>query len=108
MTSPMSPPDSRRTRFQQVSRYTFFGFAAIAAFFLITEHGAHLLGWLPFLLILACPLLHVFGHGGHGHGGHDHSGAAATAEDRKPAQPEGGLNPDRSNSPVDIPTRHHH
>jgi hypothetical protein len=29
------------------------------------------LGWLPFLLILACPLLHVFMHGKHGgHGGH--------------------------------------
>ena len=46
-------------------------FLAIAGFFLITEHRAHLLGALPFLLLLACPLLHVFMHGGHGgHGGH--------------------------------------
>ncbi|WP_159650728.1 DUF2933 domain-containing protein, partial [Bosea sp. 125] len=37
-----------------------YGFLAIAAFYLITEHRAHLLGWLPWLLILACPLLHVF------------------------------------------------
>lgn len=49
-------------------RWVFWGFAAIAAFFLITEHGAHLLGVLPFLLILACPLMHIFGHHGHGHG----------------------------------------
>ncbi len=53
--------------------WTFIGFAAIAAFFLIAEHNAHLLGWLPWLLILACPLMHFFGHG-HGHGGHKHRG----------------------------------
>jgi len=35
------------------------------------EHRAHLLGWLPWLFLLACPLMHVFMHGGHGHGGHD-------------------------------------
>lgn len=44
------------------------GFAAIAAFFLLTEHRAHVLGALPFILLALCPLLHVFGHGGHGHG----------------------------------------
>jgi len=50
------------------------GFLAIAAFFLITEHRAHLLGILPFILLLLCPLLHLL-HGGHGgdSGGHDHS-----------------------------------
>ncbi len=44
----------------------------IAGFFLYTEHRAHLFGILPWLLILACPLLHLFmhrGHGKHGHGG---------------------------------------
>ena len=35
-----------------------------------TEHLAHALGYLPFLLILACPLMHIFMHGGHG--GHAH------------------------------------
>ncbi len=40
-------------------------FLAIAGFFLFTEHRAHLFGVLPFLLLLACPLLHFF-HGGHG------------------------------------------
>lgn len=45
-------------------------FLAIAGFYLIAEHRAHLLGALPFLLLLACPLMHVFMHGGHGgHGG---------------------------------------
>lgn len=44
-------------------------FFAIAAFFLLTEHRAHLFGALPFLLLLACPLLHSFMHRGHGGNG---------------------------------------
>ena len=51
-----------------VSRLVFFGFAAAAAFFLFAEHRAHLLGWLPFLLFAACPLMHLFHHRGHGGG----------------------------------------
>jgi Protein of unknown function (DUF2933) len=47
------------------------GFIAIAGFLLVSEHRAHALGVLPFLLLLACPLMHVFMHGGHGgHGSH--------------------------------------
>ena len=57
----------------------FAGFIAIAGFFLFTEHRAHLFGVLPFLFLLACPLLHMFGHGGHGrHSGH---GAPETGHD---------------------------
>jgi hypothetical protein len=48
--------------------WVLMGFLAIAAFFLFTEHRAHLLGALPFLLLALCPLLHFFGH--RGHGGH--------------------------------------
>jgi Protein of unknown function (DUF2933) len=44
------------------------GFLLIAAFYLLAEHTAHVFGVLPFLLILACPLMHLFMH--HGHGGH--------------------------------------
>lgn len=32
---------------------------------LVTGHEAHLLGALPYLLLLACPLMHLFMHGGH-------------------------------------------
>lgn len=43
---------------------------AVGGFLLLTEHRAHVLGAGLFLLLLACPLLHVFMHGGHsGHGG---------------------------------------
>ena len=52
------------------SRYWggFVAFAIVAAFFLWTEHRAHLLGVLPYLVFLLCPLIHLFMH--HGHGGH--------------------------------------
>jgi hypothetical protein len=43
-------------------------FAAIAVFFLWEEHKAHFLGALPWLLLLACPLIHLFMHRGHGQG----------------------------------------
>lgn len=48
------------------SGVVLLGFLAIAAFFLVTEHRAHLLGALPFVLVALCPLLHLFGHRGHG------------------------------------------
>ena len=41
-------------------------FAAALVFLFFGEHRVHLLGWLPFLLLLACPLLHLTMHGGHG------------------------------------------
>jgi len=45
---------------------------AVGGFYLVTEHAAHLFGVLPYLLILACPLMHMFMHHGHGHGSHEH------------------------------------
>jgi len=47
------------------------GFAAVAGFFLLSEHRVHALGWLPWLFLLACILMHFFMHGGHD-GGHKH------------------------------------
>lgn len=46
--------------------------AAVAGWFLWEEHRAHLLGILPYLFLLACPLMHVFMHRGHHHGGLHH------------------------------------
>ncbi|KVA23186.1 DUF2933 domain-containing protein [Burkholderia ubonensis] len=43
-------------------------FGAIALFLLLSEHRAHFLGVLPYLLLLSCPLMHLFMHHGHGHG----------------------------------------
>lgn len=48
-------------------RWVLVGFLAVAAYFLWTEHKAHVIEFLPYLLLLACPLMHLFHHGGHGH-----------------------------------------
>ena len=50
----------------------------LLALYLLTEHTAHVFVFLPFGIILLCPLMHMFmmggmhsGHGGHGnHDGH--------------------------------------
>ena len=46
------------------------GFLIIAGALLFTEHRAHVLGLLIWLPLLACPLMHIFMHGGGGHGHH--------------------------------------
>lgn len=43
-----------------------WAFLAILLFFLLSEHRAHLLGALPYLLLAACPLMHLFMHRNHG------------------------------------------
>ena len=40
--------------------------ALIAGFYVLREHWNHVAGAWPYLLLLACPLMHLF----HGHGGH--------------------------------------
>ena len=39
--------------------------AVAAAFYLFTEHRAHALGALPYLIFLLCPLMHLFMHRSH-------------------------------------------
>ena len=70
---------------------------AIAAYFLLSEHRAHFIGALPLLLLLACPLMHVFmhnGHGGHG-GGNDHRDDGPPRPDNAvpPLTPKSGVRP---------------
>lgn len=66
------PPSDSKGSWRSRSTWALLGFLAIAGFFLFTEHRAHALVALAVLLLLLCPLLHLFGHGGHddGQGGH--------------------------------------
>jgi len=49
------------------------GLIGAVSYFLLIEHRQHLFEWLPFLILLLCPLIHFFMHGSHGgHGSHDH------------------------------------
>jgi hypothetical protein len=101
MSHPSSQPSPWKDRAQRASRFAFIGFAAIAAFFLITEHGAHLFGWLPFLILLACPFLHMFGHGGHQHDSDRSEAPARSPSSSPPAAKE-------DSTPGTSPTQHHH
>ena len=64
-----SPPKQKMKQ-----KIVLIGFLAVAGFFLFTEHRAHLFGILPYLLLLACPLMHMFMHGGYGGHGHPPDG----------------------------------
>ena len=62
------------------------GFLAIAGLLLVYEHRAHIFvgNWLLVALLVACPLMHIFMHGGHGgHGGH----AGHDRQDRDRSKP---------------------
>lgn len=65
---------------------TFAAFGAVLAYLFFGEHRVHLLGWAPFLLLLACPLLHMTMHGGHG--GHGHQHGAQPRDDAPPPAPK--------------------
>lgn len=54
--------------------------AVIGGFYLLREHWNHVAGNWIYLLLLACPLMHLF----HGHGGHGGHGS----QSNKPASKE--------------------
>ena len=81
-------------------RWVFWIFMAIAAFYLLTEHRAHLalgIPYLPFLFLAACPLMHLFGHGHHM--GHDRH--------RDPQRGPAAPTPERSEEPAGVSHQHH-
>ena len=56
------------------SHVVFIGLALGGGFLLVDQFQAQLGSFLPYLILLLCPLMHVFlhrGHGGHGNH-HDH------------------------------------
>lgn len=85
-----SPPSFWRSRYA----IGLIAIGSIAAYFLLTEHLAHVVGALPLLLLLACPLMHIFMHHGHGHDrhehGHHHGDSSSQDATRKPDQSGSG------------------
>lgn len=53
--------------------------ALILTFYLLREHWHHIAGYWSYLLLLACPLMHLF-HGGHL--GHTHAPGGSENEGR--------------------------
>lgn len=73
--------DERIARRNVCVKWLFVVLIAIAAYLLFAEHRAHwsgLLNYLPFLLLLLCPLMHVFMHGTHGSHKQDESDGKRT------------------------------
>ena len=58
-------------------------FLAVAAFFLLEEHRAHILGAVPYVLLLLCPFIHLFMHRGHDSHGPDDTGHEGHAHQRQ-------------------------
>ena len=84
---PQLPP----TFWRSPSGLTLLAAVAVGGFYLVTEHTAHLFGALPYIVLLACPLMHVFMHNGHGsdRGGHaGHRGHGASSMDSAPRSGE--------------------
>lgn len=76
--------------------WVFWTFVTIAAYFLFTEHRAHVVSWLPWLLLLACPLLHWTMHARtHAqHAGHGDNASRTSAQ----SPPSNPMHPDRAGS----------
>ena len=68
MTDPSHPSHVHTPLWRTRGGLVLCGFLLIAGFYLLTEHTAHAFGALPLLLLLACPLMHLFMHRGHGGG----------------------------------------
>ncbi len=60
---------------------TCLGVAGLGAYLLWT-HTGHVLSAAPYLFLLACPLLHFFGHGHHHHDGNNAGQPPAEAPNR--------------------------
>jgi hypothetical protein len=60
-------PHTSRPFWKSRSAIALLVFGAVALFLVFSEHRAHFLGVLPYLLLLSCPLMHLFMHHGHGH-----------------------------------------
>jgi hypothetical protein len=52
------------------ARSIFVCLALVGVAVIAYAHRVHVVPWLPYLLLLACPLAHLFMFHGHGGGGH--------------------------------------
>lgn len=66
----MSP--SKRNFWLTPNGLAAMGLIGGVLYFLLSEHRAHVIYGLPYLILLLCPVMHIFMHRNHGgHEGHD-------------------------------------
>lgn len=77
--------NTKKTSFWLTSKgLASMGLIGAVTYFLLMEHQQHVWQYLPFLIFLACPLMHMFMHGGHGD--HSHHGEHDGVDEGKPDQ----------------------
>lgn len=55
-------------------RWIIIGLIVIAGIYLLTDHGQHVMPYLPLAFLFGCLFMHLFGHGGHGEHNHEEHG----------------------------------
>jgi hypothetical protein len=78
----LSMIDDRGAGQSIVGRWAMQGFLVVgivAGFLLVYQHWTHVVSYLPWLIVVFCPLMHLFMHQGHGHHGGDPTGAEKTS-----------------------------
>ena len=73
MSSHPSPHGSEEPFWRSRTGVVLLMLAVIGLFYVAREHFDHAIQALPYLILLLCPLIHLFGHG-HRHGKHDDKG----------------------------------
>ncbi len=86
-TESKTKDDSAHARHGRKIWWGWWFFAAAGLFYLLSEHQAHLFGVLPYLLLLACPFMHLFMHHGH----HEHHGQRGEHHNEQGEKKETGL-----------------
>ncbi|MBN8893358.1 MAG: DUF2933 domain-containing protein [Rhodanobacter sp.] len=89
------PATHERSASTSARRWIFWSFLALAAFYLVVEHRAHLSGalsWLPLGFLLLCPLLHMGMHVGHGSHGRSTRRGNTEASPSRDTDAEGSEN----------------
>jgi protein-S-isoprenylcysteine O-methyltransferase Ste14 len=82
---------NRSSRDNFIVRTVILFSLATIAFYLLTEHRAHLLAYSNYIIFLVFVLMHVFMHLGHGgHGGHDQGKHKHKDAEQKEIQNAGG------------------
>jgi hypothetical protein len=92
MNSPHEHANGNPTgpNWSRINQWVLWIGLAAAVVWMFYRHNAHLGQLLPFLILLACPLLHMFGHGGHGGHGGDGDPKAKNDSSRLPPGGSGG------------------
>jgi hypothetical protein len=72
---------NRGTWLRSPAASLMFVVIGVVGLYLVIEHSTHVLAVIPYLVLLACPLMHFLHRGHDGH--HDRNGEAAT-HDKSP------------------------